>query len=88
MIHAVVKLKASKEDQMGDFQGGGLGPGLLRLSRGFPQGGRSLGYRPGASINQSKFDIPIFSTDVVDNNPKQVYFQPKIITCFNNEIFL
>ena len=64
---------------MGDFPGGVLIPGHLRISRGFPRGGWSLGYRPRASISSSIFDFPTLSTistDVDNNNH------------FNNEIFL
>ena len=59
-MYHIVELKASMEDQMGEFLGG------WSLSREFPQGGRSLG----VSISSSKFDFPTLSTDVIDNNPK------------------
>ena len=45
---------------------GGLIPGRLRISREFPQGGRSLG----ASISSSMFDFPTLSTEIIHNNPK------------------
>ena len=56
--YTVVELKASMEDQMGDFPRGWI-PGYLRISSGFPWGGQSLGYGPGASISSSNSISPL-----------------------------
>ena len=66
------------EDQMGDFpRGGGWSLGVMNIKRISP--GRSeprLSSRGVNKFTQIRFPNSL-STDEVDNNPIQIYFQPK-----------